>query len=101
MERRSKTSGAANMTPAAGAMSFMLSKQQYLSDDGGQWHPHVMFFSARVDPSAWGANLKGSPVIGSEDSSPVTTFFIPVRKWSDGTLADYGPPPASNDQHHH
>jgi hypothetical protein len=66
MEGRSKTSSKANMTPAAGAMSFMLSKQQYLSDDGGHWYPHVMFFSPHVAPEAWGANLKGSPVLGSD-----------------------------------
>lgn len=101
MAERSKTSGKANMPPAAGAMSYMLSKQQYLSDDGGQWHPHVMFFSPRIAPAAWGANLKGSPILGTDDSSPFTTFFIPVRKWSDGTLADYGPPAGSGEHHQH
>jgi len=101
MEKRSKTSGKANMPPAAGAMSFMLSKQQYLSDAGGHWYPHVMFFSPHMAPDAWGANLKGSPVLGTDDSSPVTTFFIPVRKWSDGTLADYPAPADSSDHHQH
>jgi hypothetical protein len=101
--RRSKTSAAANMTPASGAMSYMMSKQQYLSDDGGHpWHPHVMFFSPPVDPGAWGANLKASPVLGAVMSDRLTMFFIPVRKWSDGTLADYDPPPAgSTGMHHH
>src|SRR5471032_1593082 len=37
MAERSKTSAKANTPPAAGAMSYMLSKQQYLSDDNG--HP--------------------------------------------------------------
>src|ERR1700722_16636465 len=37
MAERSKTSAKANMTPATGAMSYMMSKQQYLSDNGG--HP--------------------------------------------------------------
>jgi hypothetical protein len=80
----------------------MLSKEQYLSDDNGHpWHPHVMFFSPAIDGSAWGAGVKGSPVLSGPLTSQVTLFFIPVRKWSDGTLADYDPPPAAHDGHHH
>lgn len=100
MRERSRTSANANMTPATGAMSYMMSKQQYLSDDGGRWHPHVMFFSPYTDPAAWGANLRDSPVLGTDNPAPVTTFFIPVRKWSDGTLADYDPPAVSGEHHH-
>jgi hypothetical protein len=29
---------------APGAMCYMMSKQQYLSDDDMSWHPHLMFF---------------------------------------------------------
>jgi len=101
MEQRSKTSAKANTPPAPGAMAFMLSKQQYLSDDGGQWHPHVMFFSPHMALDAWGAGLKGSPVLGADDPGLFTTFFIPVRKWSDGTLADYPAPAGSSDHHQH
>ena len=104
MAKRSKTSAKANMTPATGAMSYMLSKQQYLSDNGGHpWHPHVMFFSPATDGSAWGADVKGSPVLSAPFTSHATLFFIPVRKWSDGSLADYEPPPpaGSTEQHHH
>jgi hypothetical protein len=101
MAARAKTSSHVAMAPKIGAMSYMLSKQQYLSDNNGRWYPHVMFFSPRTDPTDWGANLKGSPVFGAEDASPITMFFIPVRRWSDGTLVDYGPPPASSDQHQH
>jgi hypothetical protein len=101
MRERSKTSVKANMTPATGAMSFMMSKEQYLSDSDGQWYPHVMFFSPGIDPIAWGANLKASPVFGAFNSTHVTLFFIPVRKWSDGTLADYGTPAESSSHHHH
>jgi hypothetical protein len=61
-----------------------------------------MFFSPPVDPGAWGANLKGSPVLGAVLSNRLTMFFIPVRKWSDGTLVDYpAPAAASSEQHHH
>jgi hypothetical protein len=47
-----------------------------------------MFFLARTDGAAWGANLEGSPIYAAEgDPEPVTTFFVPVTKWSDGTTA--------------
>ena len=102
MADRSKTSTKANTPPAIGAMSYMLSKEQYLSDDNGHpWHPHVMFFSPAIEGSAWGADVTGSPVLSGPLTSQITLFFIPVRKWSDGTLADYGPPPAATDDHHH
>ena len=69
-----------------GAMCYMLSKQGYLSDRGGHWHPHLMFFYSQTDPAAWGADLPGSPVIAFNDTwEHVTTFLVPVRQWSDGT----------------
>jgi hypothetical protein len=72
--------------PEPGAMCFMLSKQAYLSDTGGHWHPHLMFFAGHTGAAAWGADLAGSPVIsGTDDPAPVTTFMVPVTKWSDGT----------------
>ena len=89
MARRTSRSAAANTPPAAGAMSYMLSKQQYLSDGGTHnWHPHVMFWVPRTPASDWGANLPGSPVAGGgTEIGPVTTFFVPVGMWSDGTPA--------------
>jgi hypothetical protein len=72
--------------PESGAMCYMMSKQQYLGDDGGHWHPHVMFFLPLTDPAAWGAGLPGSPIIGSKDAEGrLTVFIIPVANWSDGT----------------
>jgi hypothetical protein len=74
--------------PEPGAMCYMLSKQGYLSDAGGHWHPHLMFYLAHSDGPAWGANLEGSPIIAAQgDPEPVTTFLVPVIKWSDGTPA--------------
>jgi hypothetical protein len=71
-----------------GAMCYMLSKQGYLSDRGGHWLPHLMFFTPPVDPAAWGANLPGSPMIAFPDSGDkLTVFLVPVRQWSDGTPA--------------
>jgi hypothetical protein len=71
-----------------GAMSYMMSKDGYLSDDGGHWHPHLMFFVAATDAATWGANLPGSPVLASPDvPEHYTIFLIPVGRWSDGTSA--------------
>jgi hypothetical protein len=73
-----------------GAMAYMLSKQGYLNDKAGHWHPHVMIFISQTDLAGWGANLPASPVFGTTDRTDrVTTFFIPVAKWSDGS-ADSG-----------
>src|SRR5580692_11133578 len=69
-----------------GAMCYMLSKQGYLSDRGGHWHPHLMFFVAPAIAPTWGVNLPGSPILGSEDAPDrLTVVMIPVAKWSDGT----------------
>ena len=81
------------MLPEAGAMSYMMSKRAHLHDADGRWHPHVMFYLAKTVAAAWGANLEGSPifadgsVIFAQEGTPepVTTFFVPVTKWSDGT----------------
>jgi hypothetical protein len=90
MLARTKTALAANTlsAPEPGAMCYMMSKQGYLSDAAGHWHPHLMFFLAHTDGAAWGADLDGSPVFAAQsDPEPVTTFFVPVTKWSDGTSA--------------
>jgi hypothetical protein len=69
-----------------GAMCYMMSKQGYLSDNDGHWHPHLMFFVSEADPAAWGADLPGSPIIAFNDTREhLTVFLIPVAKWSDGT----------------
>jgi hypothetical protein len=71
-----------------GAMCYMMSKQGYLNDRDGHWHPHLMFFAPLTDAAAWGANLPGSPLIGSKvPEDRLTIFLIPVAKWSDGTPA--------------
>ena len=48
--------------PEPGAMSFMMSKDGYLSDADDHWHPHLMFHVPKVAGASWGANLPGSPV---------------------------------------
>jgi len=72
----------------SGAMCYMMSKQGYLSDRDGHWHPHLMFFTPLTKPAAWGADMPGSPIIAFEDASEqMTIFLVPVGKWSDGTPA--------------
>jgi len=74
--------------PPAGAMSYMMSRNGYLSDRDGHWHPHLMFFLPRTPPSEWGANVPGGVVMGAADNfEPVTVFFVPLPHWSDGTPA--------------
>ena len=69
-----------------GAMCYMLSKQGYLSDSVGHWHPHLMFFLSQIDPAAWGAGQAGSPIVAFNDTwEHMVVFLVPVRQWSDGT----------------
>lgn len=73
-----------------GAMAYMMSKQQYLSDEGKQWHPHAMFFFAGDAAKSWGADLPGSPVMAANDPEErVTILFVLAGKWSDGTPAPH------------
>jgi hypothetical protein len=95
MKARTRVELSANtlLPPEAGAMSYMMSKQTHLHDADGHWYPHLMFYLANTEAAAWGANLDGSPVLadgstifGQKDiAEPVTTFFVPITKWSDGT----------------
>lgn len=79
--------------PESGAMCYMMSKQGYLSDRDGHWHPHLMFFTPLTEPAVWGADLSGSPILASKDTlDRLTVFLIPVGHWSDGT-------PESKDVH--
>jgi hypothetical protein len=83
--------------PDNGAMCYMMSKQQYLSDKDKQWLPHLMFFMSRTEPTAWGANAAGSPILGGEDTmTHMTVFLVPVANWSDGTAG-----PAADTAHSH
>ncbi len=70
------------------AMCYMMSKRQYLQDQGKAWHPHLMFFVPGVSAKSWGANLPGSPVLATDDPEErMTIFMVTLSKWSDGTSA--------------
>jgi hypothetical protein len=75
-----------------GAMTYMMSSQGYLADDGEHWVPHLMFYVPQTDGMIWGADVPGSPVLLSQQfhgaPEPITVFMIPVRNWSDGTAAE-------------
>ncbi len=77
--------------PAPDSFALMMSKAGYLNDEvKGPWHSHVMPFIAYGQTAAWGAGLRGSPIL----APPLSTFrryepltiFIPVHHWSDGSL---------------
>ncbi|THD64493.1 MAG: hypothetical protein E8A49_02235 [Phenylobacterium sp.] len=90
MAERTKAAVAAHKiaAPEPGAMSYMLSKQGYLNDRAGHWHPHLMFFLPRMATAQWGVDQAGDVVSGDDSSlEPLTVFYVPVPKWSDGTPA--------------
>jgi len=83
-----------------GAMSYMMSKASYLTDEGEHNGAHLMFYLPISDTASWGADLPGSPVgsgpywFTSEKSSrafkglpPINIFVVYVPNWSDGTAA--------------
>ncbi len=70
----------------AGPMCFMLAKEGYLNDSVGHWHPHLMFFVPGESGASWGADLPASPIFSTTDPlDQVTTFMVPVQRWSDGS----------------
>ena len=75
----------------AGALSYMMSKQGYLNDEGRNWVPHLMFYFPRAEGANWGADLPGSPAMLNpqfQDSpEAISVIMVPVKHWSDGTPA--------------
>lgn len=72
-----------------GAMSYMMSKRAYLTDEGSHNLAHVMFYTPIMDGANWGADLPNSPVslLQKGPPEPFCLFIVPVGKWSDGTPA--------------
>ncbi len=66
--------------PEAGSMAYMMSKEAYLTDQGGHNLAHVMFELPR------GGVFQNDPEFYvSWEPAPVVEFNVPVGKWSDGT----------------
>jgi len=78
----------------AGAMAFMMSRQQYLGDKFGQAIPHLMLYSAKSEGADWGEDLPNSPVMLNTQfegsAEPLRGYIVPVSNWSDGTPAASG-----------
>jgi hypothetical protein len=66
--------------PEPGSMSYMMSKEAYLTDQGGHNLAHLMFELPRnsVGPD-------NPDYFVSWDPAPVIEFNVPVGQWSDGT----------------
>jgi hypothetical protein len=84
----------------SGALSYMMSKSSYLTDQGGHDMPHLMFFVAVKHPADWGANAPDTPIIGGNywfftpgheaeiaALPKLSVFLTGVANWSDGTPA--------------
>jgi hypothetical protein len=81
----------------SGAMSYMMSKSAYLTDDDHHNVAHVMFYTKLSDAGIWGANLPKSPIASSSywfpnndnpqehGLPPIRVFIVGVKRWSDGT----------------
>jgi hypothetical protein len=67
--------------PESGSMAYMMSKQAYLTDQGGHNLAHVMFELPRN-----GLFQDNPDFFVSWDPAPVIEFNVPVGQWSDGTL---------------
>src|SRR5215469_3289006 len=72
----------------SGAMSYMMSKQAYLTDDDRHNLAHLMFYTPPLEAALWGADLANSPVrliAQFKGAQPIDVFVVAVRRWSDGT----------------
>ncbi|HTW59402.1 MAG TPA: hypothetical protein VMD99_14820 [Terriglobales bacterium] len=79
-----------------GAMAYMMSKEQYLTDGAPHnWIAHLMFYTPLMDGSAWGADLPNSPVMLNPQfrgvPEPIDNFMVPAGWWSDGTADPVNP----------
>ena len=73
-----------------GAMSYMMSKEAYLTDGDDHNLAHLMFYAPPLDGKAWGADLPKSPVMlipQFKGAQPIDVFIVPVGRWSDGSAA--------------
>ena len=72
--------------PESGSMTYMLSKDAYLTDRGGHNLAHLMVELPPIEAAAWGADQDDSPVFSASFAPvPMIEFNIPMGHWSDGT----------------
>lgn len=74
-----------------GALTYMMSKQQYLNDDAHNWIPHLMFYFPRAAGVTWGADLSGAPPMLNpqfqKSAEAISVIMVPATHWSDGSPA--------------
>lgn len=79
------------------AMSYMMSKSAYLTDEGAHNLPHIMFYTHVTNSEDWGSGAADSPVLSSPywffsqkeeqqaKSLPwMLVFLVGISQWSDG-----------------
>ena len=86
-----------------GAMTYMMSKEAYLTDRSDHNAAHLMFYTPLVGAAEWGANVvtpavkvetlyPNSPVMLNSQFNgkpePINVFMVSTGKWSDGSPAD-------------
>ncbi|MGA7929337.1 MAG: hypothetical protein WCA20_25470 [Candidatus Sulfotelmatobacter sp.] len=72
-----------------GAMTYMTSKEAYLTDARDYNMAHLMFYTPLTDGAVWGADLPNSPVMLNPQFAleGIDVFVVVTGMWSDGTPA--------------
>jgi hypothetical protein len=74
---------------APGALTYMMSKDAYLTDADDHNMAHLMFYTPLMDGAVWGADRPKSPVIMNPQFAleGIDVFMVLTGMWSDGTPA--------------
>ena len=87
--------------PALGSLTYMMSKEAYLTDQPPHNLNHLMYDLPRIDGAAWGANLPGVPIYFQQlNPAPITEFYVVMGNWSDGTPVN-GDGSSTGESHKH
>jgi hypothetical protein len=72
-----------------GALTYMMSKEAYLTDAGDHNIAHLMFYTQVMDGAVLGADLPKSPVMLNPQFAleGIDVFMVLTGMWSDGTPA--------------
>ncbi len=77
--------------PESGAMSYMLSPKQHLSDQVGAWNPHFMLYTPYAEglPLFGEANISVNTPFVTDGGGPWAVTTMVAGKFSDGTPAPH------------
>jgi hypothetical protein len=72
-----------------GALTYMMSKDAYLTDADGHNMAHLMFYTPLMESAVWGAGLPKSPVLLNPQFvlEGIDVVMVLTGMWSDGTSA--------------